>query len=122
MKRLAPQRRLVGEHAEARIRAARLRTTSGGFAEQVEALYLIAAGAGSVVVHAEGARQAVLFFDPSSDVELALDVGAPRDPKGTLDPGFAFESRSAREFAEGAVAALRELYALARDDDPGLRG
>lgn len=107
----------VGEEGQARLAAATADVVSAGFAGEVEARYLAAAGVGTLRVregaHAEAARamDAETAIAQSSGCSAELAAPAAID---ALDP-------AARDVAVGAwraLARVRELLSRAKEGTP----
>ncbi len=126
MTRPAPQRRLLGEEGDLRIARAHASTHASGFAETIEALFLVGAGVATLSVENEATETLVRVLAPEAIVTSRSgrpdDEAVPRTHHAMspeeIGPkiGVLFCSESARSFAEGAASALRTLREVLDDD------
>lgn len=112
--RLRVQRRLVGLEAEKRLGAVMVKTRTDGFAEVIEARYLVGAGVGSLEVSASEAVQASLSLDADANVQVS--EGKPN--KHAMSTRKEWASPVASAFHEGAVSALQTLMEVLGSDVP----
>lgn len=113
VKRTSPQRRLLGDEANLRVAEASVTTTTNGFAEIVEALFLAAAGVSEVLVSSHNAEHAVISFDDEQTVIVATRMLSKNAVP--VDVDYPFVTTGARAFAEGSLAALRTLREIAKE-------
>ncbi|MBP9114312.1 MAG: hypothetical protein KBF88_15975 [Polyangiaceae bacterium] len=112
--RLRVQRRLIGLAAEKRLASVTVETRTHGFAEVIEARYLVGAGVGRLDVSTREALEAGLSLDPNADVRLR--EASPGERALGTDKEWASPVASA--FHEGAISALRTLMGVMGSDVP----